>query len=99
MKTGHRVGKCRIDPIEGIYSFRGYEDPVSMVDSLSSISDKYRVSGTIIVAGKTAVITATSGDLTDMLSELRKELKILGVEIVVWERHGDFGVREVEFKI
>ena len=106
MKLGHRrgsmnskrMGKVRIDPA-GIYNFRGYSKPVQLDSALCDVREAYKASGTITIAKDIAVITATSGNVSGITKALKEELSLLGVNLVIWDRHNELGNREIKINI
>ena len=86
-----RLSLARIDPPPGVYQFRGYTEPVDVLKPLNQEFGKYCISGSVIISGGIATITATSGDMDKlgMLRDFYKELKSLGATKMAWERHVD----------
>ena len=81
--------KVRIDPLAGVYNFRGYSEQGDASTPLDDEHRQYKIVGTVNISGDTATVSATCGDMSDkeMQHDFDKELKARGVTKLRWERH------------
>ena len=81
--------KVRIDPLVGVYNFRGYAEDGDASVPLDDESRQYKIVGTVNISGDTATVSATCGDMSDkdMQRDFDAELKARGVTKLRWERH------------
>lgn len=83
------LSKVRIDPLAGVYNFRGYGELGDPMTPLASEPRKYKVVGTVTISGAVATVSATLGDMSDvgMRKDFDNELMNRGVTSIRWERH------------
>ncbi len=83
------LSRVRIDPLSGAYNFRGYSELGDPTLPLKSEQRKYKVIGTVTVAGTCAHVSATLGDMKDskMRKDFDRDLMELGAKTLHWERH------------
>ena len=76
------LSKVRIDPVEGIYNFRGYAEVGDSDTPLEKEQRKYKIVGSVTISGKSATVSATLGDMKDaeMRRDFDTELRSRGVK-------------------
>lgn len=83
------LSRVRLDPPAGIYNFRGYDELGDSDLPLDEDQRKYKIIGTVTIAGTCARTTATLGDMKDhkLRKDFDRELMSRGVKTLHWERH------------
>ena len=81
--------KIRLDPIEGVFSMRGYPVAGDPSVRLADEGREYCAVATITISGHVAVATLTKGDLLDLAlwPDIDAALRKKGVTELHWERH------------
>ena len=81
--------KIRLDPVEGVFSMRGYAVAGDPAVPLVQEGRDYCMVGTITIAGHVAIGTALNGDLSDPILwvDLDAVLRAKGVTELHWKRH------------
>jgi len=81
--------KIRLDPIEGVFSMRGYPVVGDPSVPLTDEGREYCAVATITIAGHVAVATLTKGDLLDLAlwPDIDAALREKGVTELHWQRH------------
>lgn len=83
------MSRVRIDPLEGVYNFRGYSEVGDPNVPLKDEHRVYKIVGSVIIAGESAYVSATLGDMKDaaMRQDFDDELIRRGVKHIHFERH------------